>query len=463
MSQFKPARSGSPVREPHSRPSTSIVVPVTAVVTGAPAAAAVVAPAANDTDAAESPGGAQKLALALTLAFIFLRFSFLHELLMSKLGFDSHLLLLVGGGAVLAALLSGGLFLGFGHRIFLSWIGFTAFMCLATATSIWKGGSFAVLFPFVRTTLLLVVLIPAVAFSKFEISKVLKVVGMAGFIPIIMGLSVDDYKNGRLELSGAGQSIENSNDFAALLILVLPAIAYFTLRKNTNFVLKLLGLVAIALSCYLILGTGSRGALLSILISTLYILKAGSGKVRMALLVGFPILALLAIPFLPGEASQRLASLFNSKDQTEESVASQAQRTALLLASLNITLHHPITGVGPGTFSIYQAQQAADVGQRGMWHETHNTYTQVSSECGIPALLFFLAAIVMTFSVFRRGMKSTDATVRGVSQILALMLVSFSVCMFFLSQAYGFGFPVLGGFAISLDRLLKREQALAAG
>jgi O-antigen ligase len=101
-----------------------------------------------------------------------------------------------------------------------------------------------------------------------------------------------------------------------------------------------------------------------------------------------------------------------------------------------------------------------------MWHETHNSYTQVSSECGIPALLFYLAAIGMTFGVFRRGMKSSDPMTRGVSQILALMLVSFSVCMFFLSQAYGFGFPVLGGFAISLDRLLKREaiqrEALAA-
>ena len=414
----------------------------------------------------EGVGGAQRVAFAMTLVFIFLRFSFLHELLMAKTGIDSHLLLVVGGLAALTALISGGFFLGLSNRICVAWLGFAACMCLATATSVWKGGSFAVLFPYARTTLLLVFLIPAAVFSAKDLSQALKVVGMSCIVPILLGFSSDEYKNGRLELSGAGQSIENSNDFAALLILVLPAIAYLTMRRNTNFVMKIIGLGLMGVACYLILGTGSRGALISVMISTLYVLKAGSGKVRLGILVGLPLLALISIPFLPGESSQRLASLFDSKDQTEESLASQEQRTALLMASLQISATHPLTGVGPGTFSIYQASEAEARGGRGMWHETHNSYTQISSECGIPALIFYLAAIGMTFSVFRRGMKSSDPMTRGVSQILALMLVSFSVCMFFLSQAYGFGFPVLGGFAISLDRLLKREAiqrgALAA-
>lgn len=449
MSRFKPGNGSNTVqervplrtREARIRQSTSVVVP------------AGIAPGV---------GGAQKLAFAMTLVFIFLRFSFLHELLMAKTGFDSHLLLLVGGIAVLAALISGGLFLGGSNRICIAWLAFAACMCVATATSVWRGGSFAVLFPYVRTTLLLVFLVPAVAFTANDISKALRVVGLSGIVPILLGFSSDEYRSGRLELSGAGQSIENSNDFAALLILVLPAIAYFSLRRSTNVVLKMIGLGAMALACYLILGTGSRGALVSMIISTLYVLKAGSTKVRIGLLVGLPLLALMAIPFLPGESARRLASLFNSSQQTEESLASQEQRTALLKASLRISVAHPLTGVGPGTFSIYEASEAEKVGQRGMWHETHNSYTQISSECGIPALICYLAAIGMTFSVFRRGMKSADPTTRGVSQILSLMLVSFSVCMFFLSQAYGFGFPLMGGFAISLDRLLKKETLQTA-
>jgi O-antigen ligase len=261
-------------------------------------------------------------------------------------------------------------------------------------------------------------------------------------------------------LSGAGASIENSNDFAALLILVLPAIAYLTLRPETKFVAKICGLIGMGLACFMILGTGSRGALLSVIVSTLYVLKAGSGKIRLALLVGAPIIALIVIPFLPGEASQRLASLFNPNDKTEEALESQEQRTQLLMASIQISLAHPFTGVGPGTFQIYQAEEAKEAGGRGMWHETHNSYTQVSSECGIPAFLLYVTAIFMTWNTFRRGMKSSNPQLRGACQVLSIMLISFSVCMFFLAQAYGFGFPVLGGFAISVDRLLKKEALL---
>ena len=96
-----------------------------------------------------------------------------------------------------------------------------------------------------------------------------------------------------------------------------------------------------------------------------------------------------------------------------------------------------------------------------MWHETHNSYTQVSSECGIPAILFYFCALGMTFGVFRRGRKSSDPDIRAASSVLSLMLVSYMICMFFLAQGYGFGFPVMGGIAISIDRLLKRERPFA--
>jgi O-antigen ligase len=293
---------------------------------------------------------------------------------------------------------------------------------------------------------------------------VLKTMGLAGLVIILLGLTGNDYSTGRLELTGAGasSSIENSNDYAALLILLIPAIAYLTLRRKSAIILKICGLVALVLGCYLILSTGSRGALISIMLSTLYVLKVGSGKMRLVILVGLPLAALVAVPFIPRESALRLASLFSSNDKASEAAASQTERSALLIESIRTAGQHPLLGVGPGTFQIYQAKQAEDRGQRGMWHETHNSYTQVASECGIPALCFYLAAIILTFLVFERARKSLDPDIRAMATILSLMLVSFCVCMFFLSQAYGFGFPVLGGFAISLRRILDEQPALAA-
>ena len=144
-------------------------------------------------------------------------------------------------------------------------------MILATGFSIWKGGSFAVLFPYLRTTLILLVLIPAVAQSSRSIVKVINTIGAAGLVVILLGLTVNDFRSGRLELSGAGGSIENSNDYAAFVILVMPAIAFWTMKQGTNIVLKIVGVGALVLGCFLVLSTGSRGALLSMILSVLYL------------------------------------------------------------------------------------------------------------------------------------------------------------------------------------------------
>jgi O-antigen ligase len=405
-------------------------------------------------------GPAVKLAFAFTLLFIFFRFSFLHELIASKLQIDLHILLIVGALSIFMTLLAGHLLAGVGNRITITWFAFACCMVLATMFSTWRGGSFAILYPYFRTTLILVPLIPAVAQSPKSIAGVLKMVGWAGLVTIVMGLTMNDFRTGRLELSAA-DSVANSNDYAAIVILVMPAIAFLTLRSGTRIAMKVVGCAALALGCFLVLSTGSRGALISLGLSILYLLKLGSGKVRVAILLGIPLLALIAIPFLPAEASARLGTLFSSGNAQEEADASKTQRTALLMESLKFTLQHPLLGVGPGTFQEYQAGQAAKNGERGMWHETHNTYTQISSECGIPAFLCYFAAIVMTLWICGRGRKSADRDIREVSSVLSMMMVSFGVCMFFLAQGYGFGFPVMGGIAVAIDRALKRERALA--
>ena len=83
-------------------------------------------------------------------------------------------------------------------------------------------------------------------------------------------------------------------------------------------------------------------------------------------------------------------------------------RLALLKASWTATLEHPFLGVGPGIFMDYQANSARGSGERGMWHVTHNAYTQVSSECGLPALVFYLGALGVTMHSLRKAGKSRD-------------------------------------------------------
>jgi hypothetical protein len=98
----------------------------------------------------------------------------------------------------------------------------------------------------------------------------------------------------------------------------------------------------------------------------------------------------------------------------------------------------------------YQADQAKHGGGRGLWHVTHNSYTEVSSECGLVALAFYGSALVLTYRSLRRSGKagSTEAA------FLVVMQVGFGICMLFLSMAYNIHMLVLSGLAMALENRL---------
>src|SRR5207248_2739531 len=80
----------------------------------------------------------------------------------------------------------------------------------------------------------------------------------------------------------------------------------------------------------------------------------------------------------------------------DSALSSTQSRKALLKSSIKFTIRHPLFGVGPGMFSVADNDDAVANGQRkGQWLGTHNSYTQVSSELGVPAFIFFVSAMVM--------------------------------------------------------------------
>lgn len=468
MSKFKPnEKATTVVRE---RPSAAAVLDRvrsmgigTSVISGPTAAIDAASLDANALKGSEFRHAAlnttRKFALSCTLAFLFFRFSFLHEFLSAKYYIDVHILMVLGGLSFLACLLSGTLFSGLKYKAVSMWVLFALCMCMATVTSSWRGGSVNVVLPYLRTTLILIFLIPGVAYTTRDIQKVVDTIGFAGMTTILIGLISNDFRAGRLELTAAGGSIQNANDFAAEMLLVLPAVAYCTLRQGRSAFMKLIGIGFIAAGFYELLSTGSRGGLVAVVVTALYILKKGSNKLRAGLMLGIPILCAFVIPFIPGEAADRLASLVDSRDQTEEAVESKSARTALLEASLKITFFHPLLGIGPGEFQDYQANIAAQSGERGMWHETHNGYTQISSECGVPAIAFFVAGMVIAFRSLRRAANAKVAPLSSIAHTLSVMMIGFSVCLCFLSQGYSFGLLVIGGLSACIERLLANQHS----
>jgi O-antigen ligase len=177
------------------------------------------------------------------------------------------------------------------------------------------------------------------------------------------------------------------------------------------------------------------------------------------------VLAFLIVA-VPKSSWDRLLSL--SRDagpgaEAGEAVQSTESREYLLRKSLQYTIEHPVFGVGPGEFSEYEGVNNRLTGMtHGYWHDTHNTLTQVSSECGIPAALLFIAGIASTFGLLNRTYREAKRRdncqdIRNTAFCLMLGFTAFCTATAFLNFAYFFYYPAMGGLAIAVASAAKEE------
>ena len=92
------------------------------------------------------------------------------------------------------------------------------------------------------------------------------------------------------------------------------------------------------------------------------------------------------------------------------------------------------------------------------------TYTQLSSEVGVPGLLFYLGALWyslrISFSTYRRLRREPDRTREAnIAYAVFLTLFVFAVAAPFASLAYHFFFPVFAGLAVGLEYSTRQFQS----
>jgi O-antigen ligase len=100
-------------------------------------------------------------------------------------------------------------------------------------------------------------------------------------------------------------------------------------------------------------------------------------------------------------------------------------------------------------------------GKHGQWQETHNSYTEISSETGIPAAFCYIGAILCTlFSLNRTLSKAHGDKVPIIAASAFCTMLSFAMmgtCMAFLTLGFRFYMPALTGLAICLERVLRMD------
>jgi O-antigen ligase len=334
-------------------------------------------------------------------------------------------------------------------------IGFVIWMAICVPFSLWRGGSFTVLLQTART-LLLVAFIVAFNQTLRDYLRSIFVVGFAMGAAAALSFAVGQYQAGRLGLGETGSTLADANTLCLYVLLGLPFL-YLSFTLSTGL-RKYLSLASMVLILAAAARTASRAGLLTLVVGMLLFFVYGTAKQRVGVFA-CAILLMLGALLLPQRIRERFTTYFEANPSAEQSeaVGSAEARKYLLLRSLRMTAENPIFGVGPGQFMTGEAKMSKEEGVRASWHVSHNSYTEVSSEMGIPGLLLYLATLVSAYrglvGLRKRGL---NVQIRRTALSMQIALSMMLVGAFFLSVAYGGVFDPFLGLSIALPLAARR-------
>ena len=261
--------------------------------------------------------------------------------------------------------------------------------------------------------------------------------------------AIHDYMGGKLDLGGKrikgviGGMFDNPNDLALHLVTMIP-IALGLLFTSRAFLKKLFyGSAAILMTAGVVV-TFSRGGFLALIcMGTLLAWRIGRRNKWLILLV-VPIILVTFIVLAPGGYGNRLATT------SDESALARLDD---LKRSIFITLHHPVMGVGMENYILFSNSN----------HATHNSFTQVSSELGLAALLVYLLFQIAPLRGLAKITRETSDSRRQshyyyLSVGLAASIIGYMVASFFASVAFLWYVYFLVGYAVCLRRLYEASD-----
>ena len=295
--------------------------------------------------------------------------------------------------------------------------------------------------------------------------KAMILLGLAAGCLVSIG-ALNDYRLGQLRLMGErvagiiGGMFDNPNDMALYLVMMLP-LAVALLLNSRGMIKKLVYGVCALVMIAANLITFSRGGFFGLICVLLFIAWKFGRRHRLSVILSSLLCGALILVLMPGGLTERLASTFGAG--TSESAASAVSRWHLLLRSLWVSLYNPLLGVGMGNFHAVSIREQV----------SHNAYTQVSAEMGLPALIIYLLLIWAAFRRLRQIERETLLAPRKthfyyLSVGLQASLIGYLIGSCFASVAYLYYLYYPIGYAVCLhfmykSYMMKESVALEAG
>lgn len=339
----------------------------------------------------------------------------------------------------------------------------TAWMVPSALVGDWPGGSIQMIMDTWSRLLLYYLIVACLGRGLAGVQSLMSSVAWATAALVLMGLFQPGHAGVRYGI--AGSSMDNPNELAAALVLALPFCGWYVLGSGRPKVLRLVLLAVTVCALVMLFRTGSRMGLLVLVSIVIVLLVIVRGKARLLLSGAALAVSLAGIVLTPKAIEQRYETIVDKNVEGAEgnvdvshANGSSEARWSLLVTSLRVTAQHPVFGVGLGNFQGENASLTKRSGEQVSWQVAHNSYTQISSECGIPGALIYLGLIVYclrTTNRLRKAMAANPELRAHAPMAFGLFVESvvFALCAMFSSGfAYGFNLPLLAATVLSLER-----------
>ncbi|HEX9960473.1 MAG TPA: O-antigen ligase family protein [Pyrinomonadaceae bacterium] len=271
---------------------------------------------------------------------------------------------------------------------------------------------------------------------------------------VLSYMAIGMYARGELKAEGYRVAVQiggmfgNPNDLALHLVTMMPIAVGLALAAKS----RLMRLLYFAMAGVFIAGnmvTFSRGGFLGLIVTGAVLAWKLGRRQRLNVVLASGVAGGLVILLAPGNYGLRILSiLYPALDP----VGSNDQRRELLFRSIWVTLRNP-WGIGVGNSPVMNDFNL----------QTHNAYTQVSSELGI---LGFAAYIIFIVSPFRK-LAAIERTLIAedrrdwfyyLSIGLQASIAGYMVSSFFVSVAYNWFIYYLIAYAVAFRRIYRLEN-----
>lgn len=238
----------------------------------------------------------------------------------------------------------------------------------------------------------------------------------------------------------------DANDFAMLVVATVPLSVFF-LTMGRSGIVRFAALLALILSVFGMVKSGSRAAFLAF------------GSVALFLLLGYRsvpatrrvVSVVLAIGVVLAAGREdfwnRMRTLLQPSMDYNWVGREEDGRMEIWKRGIGYMLDRPILGVGVGVFDVADGLLAPQArrqqyGLGWRWAAAHNSFVQIGAEAGVFGLFLFLAVLWFAFRTTAGvafGTRSPPPTPaqRALGQAMTAVLIAYCINGFFLSQAYG--------------------------